>query len=297
MGGAGLSFASMNEMQSIAFSPDDIAAAARIIAAVEAGTTVRDVEHAGTRVRWRSAGEGPPLVLLHGGHGSWRHWIRNVQALARRYTVWLPDLPSYGESGTLPPPGDWDQLIATTAATLDQLVGAHTEIHLAGFSFGGLCAARLAAHRGHVDRLALLGAAGHGTPRRQQTAMVNWRRASGEQALLDDLRHNLRALMLHDERRIEALAMAVHRQACETTRFRSKALSLGNAMTPLLDQFSMPMLLLWGEHDVTAYPDRVGPMWVQGRPERTWRVVADAGHWVQFEQAEEVNGLLLEFFG
>ena len=60
---------------------------------------------------------------------------------------------------------------------------------------------------------------------------------------------------------------------------------------------ALPILFAWGEHDVTAHPDRVGPWWVDGRPERQWRVVPDAGHWVQFEQAEATNRMLLEFFG
>lgn len=287
----------MSDIDPILFPNDDRAQAEAAIAAMDAATVRHEAEHAGTRVVWRSAGQGSPLVLLHGGHGSWRHWIRNLGALARRHTVWVPDMPSFGESGTLTSPADLNHLVATTAATLGQLVGADTPIDLAGFSFGGLCAAHLAARRGHVARLALLGAAGHGTPRRQKAAMVNWRLASGEAALVEDLRHNLRALMLHDERSIDALAVAVHRQACEATRFRSKALSQSSPTKGILDGFSMPILFAWGEHDVTAHPDRVGPWWVDGRPERQWRVVPDAGHWVQFEQAEATNRMLLEFFG
>src|SRR3546814_1155899 len=41
---------------------------------------------------WRLWGEGPPLVLLHGGSGSWTHWFRNIPALARRYRVIAADL-------------------------------------------------------------------------------------------------------------------------------------------------------------------------------------------------------------
>ncbi|MDX3906711.1 MAG: alpha/beta fold hydrolase [Pigmentiphaga sp.] len=287
----------MSATEPIPTQPHPDMQAAQFIAAVEAMTTVHDVEYGGTTVRWRSAGQGSPLVLLHGGHGSWRHWIRNVEALASRHTLWMPDMPSFGESGTLPAPAGLPQLVATTSATLDRLLGAGTPVGLAGFSFGGLCAAHLAVHRGHVTRLALLGAAGHGTPRRQKMAMVNWRLADGEEALLADLRHNLRALMLHDERHIDALAVAVHRHACETTRFRSKALSLSGPMKGLLDQLSMPILFAWGEHDVTADPARVGPWWVDGRAERQWRMVAGAGHWAQYEQAGPANRMLLEFFG
>ena len=31
---------------------------------------------------WRGFGSGPPVILLHGGHGSWRHWVNNIEALA-----------------------------------------------------------------------------------------------------------------------------------------------------------------------------------------------------------------------
>ncbi|MCD6078130.1 MAG: alpha/beta hydrolase fold protein, partial [Ramlibacter sp.] len=50
-------------------------------------------------VVWHAWGAGAPLVLLHGGSGSWTHWIRNVEALAvagRR--VLVPDLPGFGDS-------------------------------------------------------------------------------------------------------------------------------------------------------------------------------------------------------
>ena len=35
---------------------------------------------------WRIWGDGPPLVLGHGGQGAWSHWIRNIDALAAHYT-------------------------------------------------------------------------------------------------------------------------------------------------------------------------------------------------------------------
>src|SRR6202012_2762510 len=47
---------------------------------------------------WRRWGNGPALVLLHGGYGSWTHWLRNVENLASRYSVLACDLPGLGES-------------------------------------------------------------------------------------------------------------------------------------------------------------------------------------------------------
>ena len=46
----------------------------------------------------RCWGRGAPLVLLHGGMGSWTHWGRNIGALARKFTVITLDMPGYGDS-------------------------------------------------------------------------------------------------------------------------------------------------------------------------------------------------------
>src|ERR1700757_1219101 len=56
------------------------------------------------RMVWRCWGSGKPLVLLHGGYGSWMHWIRNVLPLSRQFRVIAPDLPGLGESATPPEP-------------------------------------------------------------------------------------------------------------------------------------------------------------------------------------------------
>ena len=54
------------------------------------------------RMAVRRAGAGPDLVLFHGGMGSWKHWIRNIDALAARFTVHALDHPSYGDSAPVP---------------------------------------------------------------------------------------------------------------------------------------------------------------------------------------------------
>jgi pimeloyl-ACP methyl ester carboxylesterase len=50
---------------------------------------------------------------------------------------------------------------------------------MVGFSFGGLVAAQFASASQRVRRLALLGTAGHGGPRRQTSELLNWRQTQG----------------------------------------------------------------------------------------------------------------------
>ncbi len=250
-------------------------------------------------VAWRCWGSGDPLVLLHGGHGSWRHWVKNIEALAARRTVWVPDMPGYGDSDTLPgdhrQPEYLDNLTRALAGSLDALLGSGAPIDLAGFSFGGLIAGRLSVQRGHVKRLALLGPGGHGGTRRQQVDMVEWRG-------LDDakrktaLRHNLGAFMLHDLASIDALALEVHETSVQKTRTRSKRWSRQPLLLEAMSHLNMPVLALWGEHDVTAVPEQVAEAVLQGRPERRAHFVQNAGHWVQFEQPETVTKQLNIWF-
>ena len=249
----------------------------------------------GCRVCWRAFGGGPALVLLHGGHGSWLHWVRNIEALAGRFTVWVPDLPGYGDSD-MPASGDLQALLDATSASMDVIVGTNTPIDLAGFSFGGLVAAHLATRHHQVRRLVLLGPAGHGGERRPRGKLLNWQDAAraGDAAALDAvMRHNLAVHMLHDEAAIDPLAVALHTAACMAARFRSKHISRAGGLADALAQHQGEQLIVWGEHDVTAEPALLAARLCKGHTRRRACVVPAAGHWVQYEQARAVDDLLL----
>ena len=54
---------------------------------------------------WRPDGDegitGEVLVLLHGGSGSWTHWVRNIEVLSTYYEVIVADLPGLGDAASL----------------------------------------------------------------------------------------------------------------------------------------------------------------------------------------------------
>ncbi len=246
-------------------------------------------------VCWRRFGQGPALLLLHGGHGSWLHWARNIETLASRYTVLVPDMPGYGDSST-PSENSLPSLTRLLTQSLRQLLPEKESLTIIGFSFGGLVAAQLALSRSGVTHLVLLGPAGHDGERRPRGNLVNWRFAhkSADKAALEAaMRHNLLCQMLHEESSVDPTALEIHTQACIHTRFHSRPISRSKALMPLLEQLDCPVTFVWGEHDVTAQPLALRAQFVKNRAIRNVHVVPGAGHWVQYEAANEVNALLL----
>lgn len=96
---------------------------------------------------WLRRGEGMPVVLLHGYSADLNNW-RGLFAGARpAFPVLALDLPAHGDSPRAVP-ADADALCAAVESTLAPLLAG--PVVLAGHSFGGAIAARLAT-RGHLD--------------------------------------------------------------------------------------------------------------------------------------------------
>lgn len=256
----------------------------------------------GCDVVWRSVGNGPATVLLHGGHGNWQHWARNLGPLSRNRRLLVPDMPGFGDSGALPR-ADLPGLTEVLVRSLAQL--SPGRIDVVGFSFGALVAAHLATCDGRGDievgRLALLGPAGHGGPRRMTRALADWRACADPLALAEAMRHNLAAFMIADPDAIDSEALAIHTRACRATRFRSKSISRGGGLQQALARFAGPVWMIWGEADVTISPGSIAAIARDSRgasadaPEVRVSVVPGAGHWVQYEAHEPINALLQDW--
>lgn len=268
--------------------------AARWIDEMDTSGELIQVPYQGGNAVWRRFGQGRPLIMLHGGHGSWLHWIRNIEALSRTHELWLPDMPGFGDSADVPV-RDMDGLLQSMLAMLHQLF-PRRNIDLAGFSFGGLTAANIAARFPRVRKLALLGSAGHGGPRRQAVELINWRNSHSVEQLHATMRGNLAAHMLANPAVIDGLALTAHIRSCERTRFRSKGVSRSRKLRDALATVQAPVLMLWGEHDVTADPALILPILIGGSDARSGEILPGAGHWVQFELADTVNARLMDWF-
>jgi pimeloyl-ACP methyl ester carboxylesterase len=122
-------------------------------------------------VHYRVGGEGEPLLLVHGLGGSGENWVEVLPELVQRHRVLVVDLP--GHAGSAPPPaGATTGDFADSVARVLDAEGIESAV-VAGHSFGGLVALRLAHTRPELVRgLLLVAPAGIATSSRLTEALV-----------------------------------------------------------------------------------------------------------------------------
>jgi 2-hydroxy-6-oxonona-2,4-dienedioate hydrolase len=246
-------------------------------------------------VVWRSWGEGPPLVMLHGGAGSWMHWVRNIEALAHGRTLWLPDLPGFGDSD-LPREGlDADSIAPIVLDGADTLLEGRS-FDLLGFSFGSLVSgymAQLAPDK--VNRLVLAAATGLGIHVGARHDLRPLRGITDEEAREEVLRYNLGAIMIHDPAQIDALAVAVQDRSAQRDRVRNRQLARSDAMLRLAPGWRCPVSGIWGRDDGIRLRNPESFESATARLGlRQKHILPDAGHWVPFSAAEAFNALVAQ---
>jgi haloacetate dehalogenase len=114
----------------------------------------------GTEINFRTAGNGPALLLVHGYPQSHVMWHKVAPALAKKFTVVCPDVRGYGDSGK--PASDETHQAYSKRVMAQDLVDVmialgHGKFNLAGHDRGGRVSYRLALdHPGRVLKLAVL---------------------------------------------------------------------------------------------------------------------------------------------
>lgn len=252
---------------------------------------------AGGEVVWHLWGAGPPLVLLHGGYGTWAHWVRAIQPLARRFRLLVPDMPGFGESDDPPRPHSAEGIAAVLAEGVRQILGDGAHLSIAGFSFGGVISGHLAHALGNrIDGLVLVGAGGLGARRGGMPDLVP--RHAGMKAAEIEAAHrrNLEILMLSDPARVDPLALYIQQQNTAQHRVKSRPISGTDTLARVLRELRVPLKAIWGEKDATA------GAWLRQRedilrgidPGLDFRVMPGVGHWVMYEAPEAFAALLTE---
>jgi pimeloyl-ACP methyl ester carboxylesterase len=279
---------------------NDVDSLAAIVARIEArGRRIETPCGDGTMV-WRIWGKGAPLVLLHGGYGSWTHWLRNIEPLSATYTVIAPDTPGLGDSATPPQPHTAEAIAAIMCRGLDQIVPPPATIAMAGFSFGSVMGGHIAAQVGkRIASFLLIGAAGLGLPRPTRADLERVEPGMSAAEIAAVQRGNLIKLMFGDPSRIDELAVYLQNTNTRRARLDSRPIAFTDTLIHTLPRVTARLGAIWGEKDITCVPyieQKFGVL-RDIQPGVYCDVVPDAGHWVQWEQQTAFESRLKNFIG
>ena len=215
---------------------------------------------------YRIAGNGPPVVLIHGMVNSSRHWESVALRLADSYTVVAPDLIGHGDSAT--PRGDYS-LGAHAAVVRDLLAAIGIDsATILGHSLGGGVAMQLAYQfPEHCERLVLVSSGGLG---REITVLLRAASLPGSELVLPLLvNEQLVGAGRFVGRLLGRAGLRVHTDVGEVLRGHA-SLSDGEARSAFLHTLrtivdargqrvdatdrlylaqSIPFLIMWGERD------------------------------------------------
>lgn len=256
----------------------------------------------GIRIHYRRAGQGPPIVLLHGWPQTGHCWRHLIGPLADTHTVVAPDLRGYGRSDK--PEGGYDK--RTMAADLHYLVNelGSASATVIGHDRGARVAHRWALdHPQDVDRLILMDI----IPTREM-----WRRMDADLArrtwhwlfhlqpdipeLLDPaayIRHTIErwSHVPLPEEDIAEYVRAFQAPGAMRAGFADYRASFpADAAADDADfgrKLTMPVHLLWGAHSFLRSLDPV-EIWTDYAEQVSGAVIEDCGHFLAEERPGEV---------
>ncbi len=271
------------------------------------------IELHGRRAVYRIAGEGPPVVLVHGMLNSSSHWQAVALDLATEYTVIAPDLIGHGDSAA--PRGDYS-LGAHAASIRDLLTALGIEsATIVGHSLGGGVAMQFFYQfPGRVERLVLVSSGGLG---HEVSPMLRTAALPGMSATLSLATHprllgalwgvgsRLRGAGVRQGAYVQAVARAL--RPLERPQAREAFLQTLRAVIDVRGQRvsatdrlylleSMPTMIVWGERDHTI-PLEHGRRAHEAISGSRFRTLPRAAHFPHLEDPEALAAVLREFLG
>jgi pimeloyl-ACP methyl ester carboxylesterase len=174
-------------------------------------------------------------------------------------------------------------------------------LRLAGFSFGGAIAANLARRLGsRVTHLCLVSPGGFPRRRFGDRPTRSYRDAGDDERLFREIcRHNLLINMLSAPAAVTEEAVDIQVEGVRRARFDSRKVSWGGSLLGDLAALACRIRLLWGEGDDSPFRPAdllIGEVYQAVGGTLDLHRVPKAGHWSAYENADEVNRLMLEFF-
>ena len=279
------------------------------------------IRSSGTDIHVTWAGNGPPLLLLHGYPETHLMWHSVAPELSKDFTVVVPDLRGYGDSGK--PPSTPDHLTYSKRVTAQDQVEVMTalgfpDFFVAGHDRGARVAHRLALdHTPRVKKLAVLDIAPtlkvfETVDQRVATSYFHWffliqPYDFPERMIGQDPRYYLLSRMTSWGSKQDAFPQAVLDEyvrcfsdpacihaTCEDYR-AAASIDLEHDRADLRNKVTCPLLVLWGARGLVGAAYDPVAVW-QERANDVRGHAVDCGHFIPEEKPQETIAALREFF-
>jgi len=234
-------------------------------------------------LHYEAAGEGPPLVLLHGIGSNSKSWSRQIAGLSSNFRVIAWDAPGYGGSSDPPKIQPSIRFYADTLRSFLDSLGLN-KVFLLGHSLGGVIARDF--YRLFPDYILAL-------------ILADTRNAHSETGLEERLKSirtmtpaelaAKRAPKLLSRSATPDLVWEVESIMSEVRPQGYEFAALALAESDTIRSLSVPTLLIWGtEDDIT-------PVWKEIPDSAQLRIISGAGHLCYIEQPDEFNEIVRNF--
>jgi 3-oxoadipate enol-lactonase len=249
----------------------------------------------GVELHYEVAGEGPPLLFIHGLGSSGQDWKRQAPAFTSRFRVITFDVRGHGASSKPHGPYTIPLFARDTAALLKELGAAPA--HVAGLSMGGMIAFQLAVDAPELVRTMTIVNSGPAMvlrtfkerlPIKLRFATVRWLglRAFAKQLVprlfpkpeQEDLRQEFSERIVKNDKRAYLDSL--------------RAL-LGWSVLDRIGEIRCPTLIVASDHDYT--PVSYKEAYAKLIPGAELKVIEDSWHAAPMDRPRELNALLAEF--
>jgi 2-hydroxymuconate-semialdehyde hydrolase/2-hydroxy-6-oxo-octa-2,4-dienoate hydrolase len=257
---------------------------------------VRWVNAGGIKTRYLTSGEGDPVLLIHGGGAgvsAIHNWQNSMGPLAEAgFSVYAPEVVGLGLTDKPPDGNGIDAKVKHVRNFIDTL--CLERVCVVGNSMGGRIALGIACDSpDRVKRMVLMGSTGLPLKPSPELGLLRGYKPSREK-----MREMVKAFCFDPsivteevvEARYQMSLLPGAQEAYEGFMSRSSEM----AMEEKLPSIKTPALLIWGRQDKIV-PLELGEKMVRLLPNARLEVIDRCGHWVQVEQSDTFNRLVIGF--